>query len=77
MTKVIATVYQFLIIDPATMQRRKARTWGTRDAIKSLKHEAEILEDTATAIDASALRWNGFTDTDFDPHKPSATTNRW
>ena len=33
MTKVIASVYQFKIVDPSTMKKRKARTWGTRGAI--------------------------------------------
>jgi len=68
------TVYQYVMLDP--FQRRKARRWGTREGIESLKQFAEILEETATEVDASAVDSLGFTQLDFDPRSARPDTDR-
>jgi hypothetical protein len=60
------TVYQYIVLDTNLVEPRKARRWGTREAIDSLKH-AQIIEDSATLVDAVALNDGGFTKLDFDP----------
>src|SRR5580692_9026462 len=47
------------------IEPRKARRWGTREAIDRLKH-AQILEDSAALVDAMVLNVGGFTELDFD-----------
>ena len=63
------TVYQYVMLDP--FQRRKARRWGTRE-----EQFAEILEETATEVDASAVDSLGFTQLDFDPRSARPDTDR-
>jgi hypothetical protein len=61
------TVYEYLVVDPYRIERRKSRRWGTREGIESLKDFAEILESTAIEVDASAVDSSGFTQLDFNP----------
>jgi hypothetical protein len=61
------TVYQYIVVDPYRIERRRSRRWGTREGIESLKDFAEILESTAIEVDASAVDSSGFTALDFDP----------
>jgi hypothetical protein len=60
------TVYQYTVLDAKRIEPRKARRWGTREAIDRLKH-AQILEDSAALVDAMVLNVGGFTELDFDP----------
>jgi hypothetical protein len=62
------TVYQYTILDLRRVERRKSRRWGTREGIQSLSDLTEVLEDTGTEVDASAVDSLGFTQLDFDPH---------
>ena len=62
------TVYQYMALGTNLGEPRKARRWGTREAIEGLKGSAEILGDTATDVDASVVDSMGFTRLDFDPH---------
>jgi hypothetical protein len=62
------TVYQYMVLDSFRVEKRKSRRWGTRVGIEALKDFAEIIEDTATEVDASAVDSMGFTTLDFDPH---------
>jgi hypothetical protein len=39
-------VYQYTILDPDVVERRKGRRWGTREAIEALKYIAEIIESS-------------------------------
>jgi hypothetical protein len=66
MSKVTVYQYMYMFLDNNRFEPRKARRWGTREAIDSLKH-AQILEDSATLVDGSALNAGGFTEQDFDP----------
>jgi hypothetical protein len=61
------TVYQYMVRDAFRVEKRKSRRWGTRDGIESFGEYAEILEFTATVVDASAVDSLGFTTLDFDP----------
>ena len=61
------TVYQYTILDLRRVERRKSRRWGTREGIQSLSDLTEVLEDTGTEVDASAVDYLGFTQLDFDP----------
>jgi len=61
------TVYQYIVVDPYRIERRRSRRWGTREGIESLKDFAEILESTAIEVDASAVDSSGFTQLDFNP----------
>ena len=61
------TVYQYQMLNTSLGEPRKARRWGTREAIEGLKGSAEILELTAALVDASAVDSIGFTELDFDP----------
>ena len=61
------TVYQYIVLDPYRIERRKSRRWGTREGIESLKDFAEILESTAIEVEASAVDSSGFTQLDFNP----------
>jgi hypothetical protein len=61
------TIYQYQMLNTSLGEPRKARRWGTREAIEGLKGSAEIFEDTATEIDSSAVDSIGFTALDFDP----------
>ena len=70
------TVYQYTILDLKRVERRKSRRWGTREGIESLKQFAEILEETATEVDASAVDSLGFTQLDFDPRSARPDTDR-
>jgi hypothetical protein len=60
------TVYQYMVLDPKRIEKRKSRHWGTREGIESLKDFAEMMEFTAAETDASAVDSMGFT-LDFDP----------
>jgi len=60
------TVYQYIVVDPYRIERRRSRRWGTREGIESLKDFAEILESTAIEVEASAVD-SGFTQLDFNP----------
>ena len=62
------TVYQYMVLDAFRVEKRKSRRWGTRVGIEALKDFAEIIEDTATEVDVSAVDSIGFTTLDFDPH---------
>jgi hypothetical protein len=55
---------------------RKARRWATRKAINRHK-SAEILEETATEVDASAVSSNGVTGLDFDPRAAISGPVAW
>jgi hypothetical protein len=61
------TVYQYMVLDAFRVEKRKSRRWGTREGIEALK-DFEIIEDTATEVDVSAVDSIGFTTLDFDPH---------
>jgi hypothetical protein len=61
------TIYQYTVLDVNRIEPRKARRWGTRKAIESLK-VAEIVEESATLVDESLLT-NGFTELGFDPRR--------
>ena len=66
------TVYQYRILNSRRgFGMRKARRWATRKAINRHK-SAEILEETATEVDASAVSSNGVTGLDFDPARLSS-----
>jgi hypothetical protein len=39
-------VYQYMVLDTNRIERRKARRWGTREAIGGLTDSAEILVPT-------------------------------
>jgi hypothetical protein len=56
-----------LVLDTGIVEMRKARRWGTREAIDQLK-DAEIVEHSAATVDDLALNAGGFTPLDFDPH---------
>jgi hypothetical protein len=45
------TVYQYIVVDPYRIERRRSRRWGTREGIESLKDFAEILESTAIEVE--------------------------
>jgi hypothetical protein len=62
------TIYQYMVLDPNHAEWRKSQRWGTREGIESFGDFAEILEDTAVEVDASAVDSLGFTTLDFDPH---------
>jgi hypothetical protein len=65
MTRV--TVYQYMVLDPKRIEKRKSRHWGTREGIESLRDFGEILEFSATVVDVSAVDSMGFRRLDFDP----------
>ena len=44
------TIYQYILLNTGLNEPRKARRWGTREAIEGLKGAAEILDDTATEV---------------------------
>ena len=60
-------VYQYKILETDTVERRKARRWGTREAIEALKDMAEIIESSGVLVDETAVNRSGFTALDFDP----------
>jgi hypothetical protein len=62
------TVYQYRVLNPNHVERRKSQRWGTREGIASFGDFVEIIEDTAVEVDASAVDSLGFTTLDFDPH---------
>ena len=66
------TVYQYMALGTSLGEPRKARRWGTREAIEGLKGSAEILGDTATDVDASVVDSMGFTQLDFSPDQRPA-----
>lgn len=66
------TVYQYMALGRSLGEPRKARRWGTREAIEGLKGSAEILGDTATDVDASVVDSMGFTQLDFSPDQRPA-----
>jgi hypothetical protein len=66
------TVYQYMVLDLAGVEKRKSRRWGTRKGIESLKESADILENTAAQVAATAVDSMGFTVLDFDPHSEEA-----
>jgi hypothetical protein len=55
------TAYEYTVLDTNVVE------WGTREAIEGLKDSAELIESSATAVDASMLNDGGFTPLDFDP----------
>jgi hypothetical protein len=57
---------QYMVLDTNRVELRKARRWGTREAIDGLK-EAEIIGGSATLIDEAILNASGFTPVDIDP----------
>jgi hypothetical protein len=61
------TIYQYQMLNTNLGEPRKARRWGTREGIASLKNFAEILEFNTAEVDASAVDSMGFTQLDFDP----------
>jgi hypothetical protein len=61
------TVYQYQMLNTSFGEPRKARRWGTREAIEGLKGSVEIIEFAAALIDASAVDSIGFTALDFNP----------
>ena len=61
------TIYQYMVVGTNLGEPRKARRWGTREAIEGLKGSAEIIEFAAALVDASAVDSMGFTRLDFDP----------
>jgi hypothetical protein len=60
------TIDQYVVLDTNRIEQRKARRWGTRDAIDRLRN-AEIMENSATLVDTSELNPGSFTALDFDP----------
>jgi hypothetical protein len=60
------TVYQYMVLDTNRVELRKARRWGTREAVDGLK-DAQIIGGSATLIDEAILNASGFTPVDFDP----------
>ena len=65
-TVVNVKVYQYEILDTYRVERRKARRWGTREAIDGLK-VADIIERSVMEVDPAVLNEGGFTELDFDP----------
>ena len=63
------TVYQYMVLDTNRVELRKARGWGTRQAIDRLK-DADLIEGSAAVVDAAVLNVGGFTEMDFDPGAP-------
>jgi hypothetical protein len=57
------TIYRYKVLDTNVVEPRVARRWGTRAAIASLGW-ADMLENTATEVDASVLNPGGFTPLD-------------
>jgi hypothetical protein len=55
------TVYQYQMLNTSLGEPRKARRWGTREAISGLGGSAEIIEFAAALVDASAVDSIGFT----------------
>ena len=62
------TIYQFQVYSVINDNLQKSRRWGTRDAIERIAG-GEILEDTATEVDESAIASDitGLTIIDFNP----------
>jgi hypothetical protein len=60
-------VYQYTILDPDVVGRRKGRRWATREAMEALKDTAEIIESSGVLVDETALNRSGFTAMDFHP----------
>ncbi|MDD2465227.1 MAG: hypothetical protein PHI97_14615 [Desulfobulbus sp.] len=48
------TIYRFQVYSVINDNFQKSRRWGTRDAIERIAW-GEILEDTATEVDESAI----------------------
>jgi len=63
------TVYQFRLYDISNDENRQSRRWATREAIERIG--GEVLEDTATEVDPSAVggEIDGMTERNFDPHR--------
>jgi hypothetical protein len=52
------TIYQYQMLNTNLGEPRKARRWGTREAIEGLKGSAEIIEFAVALVDASpSIRW--------------------
>jgi hypothetical protein len=62
------TIYRFRLYDITTDGNRESRRWATREAIERIG--GEVLEDTATEVEASAVATDidGMTVRGFDPH---------
>jgi hypothetical protein len=60
------TIYQYMVLDTNRVELRKARRWGTRQAIERLK-DADLIEGSAALVDAAVLNVGGFTELDLDP----------
>jgi hypothetical protein len=60
------TVHQYMVLDANRVELRKARRWGTREAIDRLK-DAQLIGGSAALVDAAVLNVGGFTELDFDP----------
>lgn len=67
MSKVI--VYRFRKYNISTDENVESHRWATREAIERVG--GEVLEDTATQVDASVLgrQIGGMTERGFDPHR--------
>jgi hypothetical protein len=65
-------VYRFTIYEIVNDENRRSRRWATREAIKRVG--GEVLEDTATEVDASVLggEIEGMTVRNFNP-QPAGT----
>ena len=50
------TVYQFILLEPNEIERRKSSRWGTREAIGGLKDHAETIEGSAILVDETEAR---------------------
>lgn len=63
------TIYRFKLYDITTDENRESRRWATREAVERLG--GEVLEDTATEVDASVVATNVFsmTERNFDPYR--------
>ena len=62
------TVYRWRAYDISSDEKRESRRWATREAVEKLG--GEVLEDTATQVDASVVDTDipGMTERGFDPH---------
>jgi hypothetical protein len=62
------TVYRFRKYDITNDENRQSHRWATREAVERIG--GEVLQDTATEVDPSALgkEIDGMTERNFDPH---------
>jgi uncharacterized protein with FMN-binding domain len=62
------TIYRFKLYNITIDESRESRRWATLEAIERI--HGEVLKDTATQVDASAVATDeaGMTVVGFDPH---------